>query len=409
MFQYFPHFLPTSIVVIGAGGTGSRLMAPLVQLVKTCLRKHNPAAMLERCDVYVIDGDVVENKNLTRQHFITPDVGRNKAVVVAERYARAYGINVIPCDKFLTTTTSETFDGPAGPISFRTIFQNAVVVFAVDSAKARREILAFMNRFCTSNLFVVDAGNEDDFGQVKFFTGHFLYQDRKLKHTLDGLPKHCPSTIMTSFIPFDFEYYRNLGESAIERSCEELPQTLAINAMMATMMLCVIQNFMQMRPMNYDGMSYSLKGGAGTSWNTPQSWERRIISWADRTSEIVNFMASSKDSRVPAGTAFNPVGVESGDIFYKLRQQCEKDFKAAGMKLLITGEVEPIAPPPPPVLKAKPAVKKVEKKIIVEDIDELDIPAAPPLVAAPIPMAPTLTVTAAPQAFVTTTATNVVV
>jgi hypothetical protein len=326
MFSYFPHFLPTSIVVIGAGGTGSRLLPPLAQLVKTCLRKHNPAAMLDKCDIYVIDGDIVEEKNLSRQNFISPDVGKNKALVVAERYSRAFGLSVIPCMEFLTPTTKDKFDGPTGDILFKTVFENAVVIFAVDSAKARREILQFMNRFCTTNLFVIDAGNEDDFGQIKLFTGHILLngcRDVKGPHsipeTLTGLPANIPCTLMTMMIPMDFEYYRNLGESAVERSCADLPQTLAINTMMATLILCTLQNFLQHRLINYDGQSFSLTGGVSTSWNTPRRWAQRVVDWNQRKDEETNFLGGRGSVRVTAGTALAAAGDEMGDIFFKLR------------------------------------------------------------------------------------------
>jgi hypothetical protein len=41
----------------------------------------------------VFDGDVVEKKNLARQSFMAEDVGRNKAVVMAECLNEAFGLN----------------------------------------------------------------------------------------------------------------------------------------------------------------------------------------------------------------------------------------------------------------------------------------------------------------------------
>jgi len=401
MFAYFPHFLPTSIVVIGAGGTGSRLLPPLTQLVKTCLRRFNPAAMLDKCDIYVIDGDIVEQKNLSRQNFITPDVGRNKALVVAERYARGFGINVIPCTEFLGPDTKTKFDGPAGEISFKTIFENAVVIFAVDSAKARREILSFMNIYCTSNLFLIDAGNEDDFGQIKLSTGHVLINNNgDSKRTLEGLPKDIPSEYTTSMIPFDFKYYRELGDSAAERSCADLPQTLAINTMMSTLILCTLQNFLQLRPIKYDGQSFSLTGGVSTTWNTPRNWAQRIVPWESRTGDVSAFLRGTRDSLRHAGTAMTKAGDENGDIFFHLRQQCVTDYKASGMILERDGSLRDANPPPPP----PPAPKLAEKLVVPEAVPEApmlrpmatpaEIPAAaevtlpmqPPMAAAVRPM-----------------------
>lgn len=387
MYSYFPHFLPTSIVVIGAGGTGSRLLPPLAQLVKTSLRRFNPAAMLEKCDIYVIDGDIVEEKNLSRQNFIAPDVGRNKALVVAERYARAFGLNIIPCTEFLRPETKPKFDGPAGEILFKTVFENAVVIFAVDSAKARKEILQFMNHYCTSNLFVIDAGNEDDFGQIKTFTGHMLINEHgNLGQTLDGLPKDLPCELTVGFIPFDFEYYRNLGESASERSCADLPQTLAINTMMSTLILCTLQNFLQLRPMTYDGQSFSLKGGVSTTWNTPRNWARRVIDWyGKRGKDVDQFLGGQ--GRIPAGTALEKVGGETGDIFYRLRQEAAKSYKASGMILNKDGTLTPIAPPPPPKLKEVVKQEKSQELPVaptLRAIPTLEVPAVVPVSPPPL-------------------------
>jgi molybdopterin/thiamine biosynthesis adenylyltransferase len=355
----------------------------MAQLIKTCLRKHNPAAMLDKCDIYVIDGDIVEEKNLSRQNFITPDVGRNKALVVAERYARAFGINVIPCTEFLTPTTRPTFDGPAGEIAFKTVFENAVVIFCVDSAKARKEILQFMNKYCTSNLFVIDAGNEDDFGQIKMFTGHLLLNSgSETKKTLAGMPKDVPCSLTTGFIPMDFEYYENLGESVSERSCADLPQTLAINTMMATLILCTLQNFMQLRPMTYDGQSYSLTGGTSTSWNTPRRWAQRVVDWDNAKAAHHNFIRGN--GRINAGTALKASGDENGDIFFKLRNEAKASYKASGMRLLSSGELEQIAPPPPPEMKV---VAEIPEAPVLKTIPTIEIPEAAP---AQVPTAPPL-------------------
>jgi molybdopterin/thiamine biosynthesis adenylyltransferase len=46
--------------------------------------------------IYLVDDDVVEGKNLLRQNFISVDIGQYKARVLAQRYRKAYGNNVIP-------------------------------------------------------------------------------------------------------------------------------------------------------------------------------------------------------------------------------------------------------------------------------------------------------------------------
>ena len=75
---------PVKIIVLGAGGTGGYLIPHLYRI----------AFSDENRDYRIIicDGDIAERKNLIRQNFIEQDIGRNKASVLAERYAGAFGI-----------------------------------------------------------------------------------------------------------------------------------------------------------------------------------------------------------------------------------------------------------------------------------------------------------------------------
>jgi hypothetical protein len=49
----------------------------------------------------LIDGDVVEQSNISRQVFIENDIGRNKAQVLADRYGRAFGMEISYVDKYI--------------------------------------------------------------------------------------------------------------------------------------------------------------------------------------------------------------------------------------------------------------------------------------------------------------------
>ena len=69
--------------MIGAGGTGGHIAPHIYRLLHTLDRP---------CRFLIIDGDIVEEKNLVRQNFIAADLGRNKAQVLAERYSAAFGV-----------------------------------------------------------------------------------------------------------------------------------------------------------------------------------------------------------------------------------------------------------------------------------------------------------------------------
>ena len=83
---------PVKIVMLGAGGTGGYAAPHIYRLIHTLNR---PARFL------VADGDIVEEKNLVRQNFIHADLGRNKAAVMAERYASAFGMEIAYLPEFI--------------------------------------------------------------------------------------------------------------------------------------------------------------------------------------------------------------------------------------------------------------------------------------------------------------------
>lgn len=290
MFTYRPHFIPANVVLIGAGGTGSRLMPMLCQLIRSSIRRHNPLSWIENINLWVVDGDTVEHKNLVRQNFIERDVGKNKAQVVADRYSAAFDIPIKAITRYITPNDSLVYETPLGAESFASALRNAVIIVAVDSAEARRILLSnFLGH--SLNQFWVDAGNEDDFGQVRIFTPHvWVYNpsssqtlEKTKEYLLQGLPEMIPSRLMIDYLPMPIRHYFELGQSAQEQSCAELPQTLAINSIMANLILANVQNFIQLRNFNYDCQYYSLQGNMTTTQLSAPLLAQRYIdsAWAN--------------------------------------------------------------------------------------------------------------------------------
>ena len=90
---------PHKILVVGCGGTGAHVVANLTRLIKALNGSHHDS--WSKIALIVADGDVVEEKNLERQHFVRADLGRNKAEALAARYSSAFGIEVKFLPKFL--------------------------------------------------------------------------------------------------------------------------------------------------------------------------------------------------------------------------------------------------------------------------------------------------------------------
>lgn len=379
MFSYTPDFIPNSIIVIGAGGTGSRLMPMLTQLVKTCLREYNPNAWIERLPIFLIDNDVVEDKNLLRQNFIPKDVGQPKASVLANRYSTAFGIPIYASISRITNpTTSGAYSFVGLPSGTSFSYGNSIVIMAVDSAQARRDILkeiylnlsvgivsdTSINRGATK-CFIIDAGNEDDFGQVRFSTSHILYESNDHVDYFKSFPQQLLCSQKVDYLPIDLLHYDKLGSSKEELSCADLPQTLAINAMMATLICSVVQNFLYLKPFTYRGIRFSMKGGVATEHNSPRSWFSGMYAphWLRKSNytgpEFISdfYQTFVRDLRRVDHILVN-TGSEKAAIRTFLNEN-KKGYLAAGMLLSDNGEVTPIARPAPPKAPALSEAVKV--------------------------------------------------
>lgn len=77
--------------IVGVGGTGSLLARDLPKLI---IRSEN-----EMC---LIDGDVVESKNIIRQGYQKQDVGINKAIALSRKINSLYPVECEFMDSYLT-------------------------------------------------------------------------------------------------------------------------------------------------------------------------------------------------------------------------------------------------------------------------------------------------------------------
>lgn len=295
MFNFVPSTIPHNIFVIGAGGTGSRLMPMLAQFLRSITRGVTAQGWIENPNVWLIDDDVVEQKNILRQNFIEMDVGKHKASVVAERYSRAYNVNIVPIlhrvnsenTNRIHETVVQTIESVHNiTTTIHAILDSAIVIICVDSVEARRDILnTFItqhgtNRSNTSGrTFFIDAGNEDNFGQVQFFTPTIAYGKDAYNAWNESykVPKLVPVAMTTDYIPMPYEFYRDLVDTPAQGSCADLNQTLAINAIMATQIMGIVQNYFYRKPMNYNTVSISLNGGNFTTHNTFNEFKNRSI------------------------------------------------------------------------------------------------------------------------------------
>ena len=141
------HTKEVHVELVGAGATGSQILAGLVRLHLAMLELGHPDGLNIRC----WDPDTISHANIGRQLFVESEIGCNKAVTLISRYNYHFGLNWTACtERFVAT---QYFHGG-----------NVIVIAAVDSRKSRKEIHESMKRY--SHAYCIDCGCGRDLGQI---------------------------------------------------------------------------------------------------------------------------------------------------------------------------------------------------------------------------------------------------
>jgi len=211
--------IPVDIVMLGAGGTGAHAAPNLYRMLHTLDRN---------VSLTIVDGDTVSENNLVRQNFIQSDLGKNKARVLAERYAGAFGMEAtfIPdfieddngLKKLVSNYRNDYWYSRNNPQTLN------VLIGCVDNNKSRQMChRIFME---SKNLIYIDSGNGEYSGQV-----------------ICGVRRGGK----TMFKPIGLVYPDILEETdkfPSELSCAEAavsaPQSIAANIMAATAIISYI-------------------------------------------------------------------------------------------------------------------------------------------------------------------------
>ena len=202
--------VPIKIVLIGAGGTGGYILPHLYRIAHASKRK---------CRIIIVDGDIVEEKNLIRQNFTMCDIGENKAAVMAERYSDVFGVETeyIPDYieseeelKKLLEIPSAYYYGNKTPVS--------ILIGAVDNNRSRVMCNNVFNDL--RNIIYIDSGNGE-------FTGQAVCGCKRNGRVISKPAAKVFPDILTDTEKFPSEL------SCAERSISA-PQSIAANVFAAT-------------------------------------------------------------------------------------------------------------------------------------------------------------------------------
>lgn len=141
---------PINVVLVGAGGTGSRMLENLVCLHRAMIALGHPHGLR----VLLIDDDRVSEANVGRQAFYPCDVGSYKALTLINRANMALGNTMWAADVCRLNTAST---------GFRDV---DLVIGAVDNRAARLAMLRCLERTSAGTRYYLDLGNRAGDGQV---------------------------------------------------------------------------------------------------------------------------------------------------------------------------------------------------------------------------------------------------
>ena len=153
MKHYLHNALATravKVLLVGAGGSGSRILENLVCLHRAMVALGHPAGLA----VTVLDQDTVSPANVGRQAFYPSDVGSYKSITLANRANMALG--------------SVQWRAVVGRITTKSTGMGEfdLVIGAVDNRSARLAILRSLERAGGGQRYWLDMGNRSSDGQV---------------------------------------------------------------------------------------------------------------------------------------------------------------------------------------------------------------------------------------------------
>lgn len=268
LFSLQGYIRPRDILVVGCGGTGAYTISHLARFISAL---DNPPHLC------IADGDSVEEKNLLRQHFISRDIGKNKAEVLGERYSAAFGIPI----SIITKDIEKSSD-----FSHNLRNRDALIIGCVDNNASRKVIYDYcLSRSASEYMtFWIDSGNEEVNGQVicGFFKSKYAryYNVKNNSMAFDVNTQIINSRMSGLFnMPASVEVYPELLEEDSkfnsDLSCAEraisAPQHMMINVTAATMIMNYVQAILSNEPLTSHGVEFSIKNAFTARLNTKEN------------------------------------------------------------------------------------------------------------------------------------------
>lgn len=231
-----------NIVIVGAGGTGSHLIARLAQFVANL---NKDKACIKSVAVSIVDGDAVSPKNLERQNFCEYDMMQNKADVMAEAVNDTYHLSWTSWGKYIDSVDELEYIFNSSDVNGKNDHLD-ILIGCCDNHRCRQVMEEWFDT--QDNGIYIDAANE-------FSVGEIVIGIRANNKTISPSRKHYFPDIL-----------KDTGKSKSEQSCGTVnlsaPQHIATNCESANTVLAVISALLTEHKINggiiyFDTFSYS--------------------------------------------------------------------------------------------------------------------------------------------------------
>jgi len=149
------------IVQVGAGANGSHFFRNMCQDIATHLAAYKQRYYRDpfAIGITLVDGDVVEQKNLGNQLFDEEDISEHKSVSLASRYGEHYNLDIKYITSYLTDLNTLKLLFPQIEVSPRCQVVK-VLVGMVDNNRSRQLLDGYFYSEDVGDLIYIDAGVE---------------------------------------------------------------------------------------------------------------------------------------------------------------------------------------------------------------------------------------------------------
>jgi hypothetical protein len=156
---HFPRSLSLQFLIVGVGANGSHFFRGLCQDLRTHLNAYKGNSY--NCPFYLdhimlVDGDLVEKKNLGNQLFEEDEVGEYKVCALAERYGEHYNLEVLRRTEYIRDVSE--ISRLMIKRTSNTRIALPVIVGMLDNNATRQLLDTYFRSEEVENLLYLDAG-----------------------------------------------------------------------------------------------------------------------------------------------------------------------------------------------------------------------------------------------------------